>query len=170
MVNISSDAIVGVAGTLLGTVLGWILGMLSNMGRLIISVKDVSINFTGRNPQQEYIKLSSAENIDIVTIMFTMNIFNRKNKPLSMSECEIILQYQDEKVMIGEDIFTDRESIDELDKLFNLDSFSAKTISYNKTYTLLPHTEKLRRGYRVYLQYRLNGGYIVHKQLIAKHK
>ena len=26
MVNISSDAIVGVAGTLLGTVLGWILG------------------------------------------------------------------------------------------------------------------------------------------------
>ena len=85
MVNISSDAIVGVAGTLLGTVLGWILGMLSNMGRLIISVKDVSINFTGRNPQQEYIKLSSAENIDMVTIMFTMNIFNRRNKPLSMS-------------------------------------------------------------------------------------
>ena len=37
--GISSDAIVGIIGTLLGTILGWLLSVIQNQGRMKIYIK-----------------------------------------------------------------------------------------------------------------------------------
>ncbi len=151
---ISSDAIIGVIGTLIGTVLGW---ELSRVGKVIVDISDVDINFFKFNPPQDYMNLIGEENPDGIVAKFSIAVINRKGIPCSFLEKEVILEYQDEKVAIDCDIFNFQNSDDELEPLLNVDAYSTVKVNYNKSYTILPHPEKLKKGYKLYLQYRLNG-------------
>lgn len=159
----SWDAVIGVIGTLLGTILGW---GLARIGRTIINIKDVDINFFVFNPPQDYVKNDAVP--DGVVVKFTVVAINRKGVPCSFNDCAVVLEYGDEKVKIDLDIFSSQLDNDELENLLNIDAFSTQKVKYDKSYTLLPHSEKLKNGYKIYMQYRMNGSFRLYKKIIHK--
>lgn len=162
MGQISWDALIGIIGTLAGTILGWWLG---RIGKVIINIKEECVEFSRDRGMQ--LNISFDEEPESVNIKFKATIFNRKGIPCSLNDVNVILEYQDEEVIIENDLFGSTDD-NVFDKLLNINAYETVSISYDKGYTYLPHSEKMKRGYRIYLQYRMNGGWILYKKNIRR--
>ncbi len=159
--DIPWEAIIGVGGTLLGTVLGWWLG---RTGRIIIRIKELDHSFTKNSPYSMPCKYN--ESPDGINVKFNITVYNRKGVACSLNDCKVLLKYRGERVIVDEDLFNYIDNVYNFDELMNIEAFSVTNVKYNKTRTLLPHTDKMKKGYKLYFQYRLNGGILIHKKRI----
>lgn len=158
------DAIIGVIGTLLGTILGW---GIAQFGRIVINIKNVDINFYRFNPPLDYIDVFSENIADGVVVRLSLAVTNRRGIPCSFTESKVVLEYQGEEVEIDRDIFINQSEENEFEKLLNINAYSAIEVSYDKSYSILPHAKKLQNGYKIYFVYKLNGKKLVHKKMIC---
>lgn len=155
------EAIIGVGGTLLGTALGWWLGQ---SGRIIMRIKDLEYSFFKHSPYNKPCNYDECP--DEIRVKFNLSVYNRKGVACSISDCKVSLQYRGERAIIDDDLFNYIDDVYNFDELMNIEAFSVTNVKYNKTRTLLPHSDKMKKGYKLYFQYRLNGGILIHKKRI----
>lgn len=159
--DIPWEAIIGVGGTLLGTVLGWWLG---RAGRIIIRIKDLEHSFAKDSPYVMDCKYHECP--DRLKVKFNLTVYNRKGVACSLNDCKVLLQYRGESVIVDDDLFNNSNETYNYSELMNIEAFSVTKMNYNKTRNLLPHSNKLKHGYKLYFLYRLNGGILVRKKRI----
>lgn len=155
------DTIIGVGGTLLGTLLGWGLG---KAGRIIIRIKDLDHSFIKDSPYAIPCKYDECP--DGIKIKFDLTVYNRKGVACSLNDCKVMLQYRGERVIVDDDLLNFNNTLCDFNEFMNIEAFTVTKASYDKTRNILPHSKKIRHGYKLYLLYRLNGGILVHRKRI----
>lgn len=156
------EAIIGVIGTLLGTLLGWWLG---RTGKIIIRINELNHSFTKNSPYAMSCKYNECP--DRINVKFSLTVYNRKGVACSLNECKVLLKYRGERVIVDDCIFNYANTVCDFDEFMNIEAFSVAKVGYDKTYDILPHPHKLKRGYKLYLLYRLNGGILIHRKRLC---
>lgn len=159
--DIPWESILGVGGTLLGTVLGWWLG---RTGRIIIRIKELDHSFTKDSPY--FMPCKYNESPDGLNVKFNITVYNRKGVACSLNDCKVLLQYRGERVIVDEDFFNYVNTECDFKEFMNIEAFSVIKMGYDKTRNILPHSHKLKHGYKLYFLYRVDGGIQVHKKRI----
>ena len=149
------EAIIGVFGTCLGTIIGWCLGRAGKINPLF---PNVAITFLPE-PGEQYnldVPMWKQSPQEIVVEVDTL-IHNSKGIPVSLLNCDILLEYQDEKVKLSQNYGLSTEGdFNEFDKFINIGAFSIIEAKC-KIHRILPHPEKLKTGYSLYFVYELDG-------------
>lgn len=173
------DVAIAIVSSLLGTVVGWLLNTINNhFGKIKISFENVIDSFTYDEILQTADKSSKIPTVRVVgkqpnsiTCEFEIIVFNNKYITSGINNCKVYLEYGDGiKVKFGQ-LFHADSDVNEFEKLLNIESKTAKKVRYNESLTFLGTSEnlkKLRNGYKIYLEYYINGRTKPCKPLIIK--
>lgn len=155
--------IMGIMGTLLGTFMGW---WLTSAGRINILFSKCKVDFEIgiANPYDKTLPIWKQSPAEVIVEMEVL-IHNSKGVPLSLLNCDILLEYQDEKVLINNCIFNTQGDICKFNEFINIGAHSVVTVQYKKHYPLLPHPEKLKTGYKLYFICKVNGKKRIKKKI-----
>lgn len=166
--GITSDAVVGIISTLLGTTLGWGLGFITNsMGRVKVDFEDISSFVTTK---KDYVidknynsKLPSYKFIgsvpDYITIKFNVVVLNNKNQFSGINNCKVYLKYIDRDPIDVTHGFMidDKDSVNELDSLLNIDAKITKKARFHQSYLFVGDMKTWGKEYFIYFEYKING-------------
>lgn len=93
---------------------------------------------------------------DDMTIEFIITAYNSKKHTSGMSDCRVLLEYSDgNKVEIG-NLFSCEDDVNELENLLNIESKTTVKVRYRQR-EIFWNPERLRSGFKVYLEYRISG-------------
>ena len=165
MKEILLEAIIGIFYSFLDTSF-----RLGKAGKINISFSNIAIDFLLEPGKQYNIDLPIWKQSpqEIVVEVDTL-IHNSKSIPVSLLNCDILLEYQDETVKLSENnIFYTEGDVNEFGRFINIGAFSVAEAKYKIHRTLLPHTEKLKFGYKLYFVCEVNGKKKIKKQIKEK--
>ena len=149
------EAIIGIFYSFLDTVFSFRLG---KAGKINISFSNIAIDFLLEPGKQYNIDLPIWKQSpqEIVVEVDTL-IHNSKGIPVSLLNCDILLEYQDETIKLSENnIFYTEGDVNEFDKFINMGAFSI-TKAKCKIHHILTQPEKLQSGYSLYFVCELDG-------------
>lgn len=158
------EAILGLLGTLLGTIVGW---WLSRAGKIESVFTNVAVEFLLEpgDPYNMNIPKWKQSPKEVMVEVDTL-IHNSKGIPVSLLNCDILLEYQDETVKLSENnIFYTEGDVNKFGRFINIGAFSVAEAKYKIHRTLLPHTEKLKFGYKLYFVCEVNGKKKIKRQI-----
>lgn len=166
----STDALCGIIGTLLGTVLGWALNMLTNsLGKIHISY---DVCFCSFEIWSKTKTVFFYENPEYAKLDLELNVTNSKNRTIGLSECKILIEYGNRIAEFADLDMPGMESVEEvgdnLESLMNIPAYYTRKIYFKHKSSFLTESEKLKDGYKIVLRYRVNGQKRVHKTTIFK--
>ena len=131
---------------------------LGKAGKINISFSNIAIDFLLEPGKQYNIDLPIWKQSpqEIVVEVDTL-IHNSKGIPVSLLNCDILLEYQDETIKLSENnIFYTEGDVNEFDKFINMGAFSI-TKAKCKIHHILTQPEKLQSGYSLYFVCELDG-------------
>jgi len=164
--NISQDAIIGVAGTLLGTVTGWLLGILSNRGSIKVSIKETQVLFTKNidDPFTQFKESVYNDNPDGIKISTTLEIYNNYYKTSGIHDLSYELHTERNQHSLNFELSG-------VSEFTNIDPHKyVKQLIYNAYPCQIEEkvSSEIKNGFKVYLIYYINGKRFKKKKLVYK--
>ena len=163
-----SDAIWGIVGTVVGTILGWLLNLLTNTcGKIDIVQTYCCCAFRNLTYNKNVL---FDENPEAAKIDLKLRISNFKGKTIGLNACKIEMDYGDETVDFISHLDSEDDMGDNFDELINIPAKYTKEVWCKYNTLLLPHPEKLKKGYKIAMTYHVNGKKKKYKKILIEFK